>query len=84
MNLTDSKNLELLDDLIRLCDDLAWGRQSSEAALYRLTSRTAAPPELARLAEAFGLMLVKLETRSMERDNLVADLRSRNAELEDV
>jgi DNA-binding NtrC family response regulator len=75
---------QLLETLISLCDDLAWGRPAKEEDLYRLTSSSVAPPDLARLAEAFGLMLVKLEARTLELDSLVACLRNQNLELEEA
>ncbi len=68
----------LLETLIDLCDALAWDRPASEAELYRLTARTAGPPPLVRLAEAFGLMLVKLEARKMHRENLIRELAEKN------
>jgi DNA-binding NtrC family response regulator len=71
-----------LENLIALCDDLAWCRPASEEALYGLTNPQVTSPRLARLAEAFGLLLVRLEARSVELEDMVADLTDRNAELD--
>jgi putative two-component system response regulator len=71
MNTTSGREKEILSLLISLCDDLARGRTRDRAVteqqLYTLTSEAAAPKELARLAEAFGLMLVKLDAEVMRR-----------------
>ena len=73
-----------LDTLINLCDDLAWGRPASEDRLFALTKEGAGPKNYVRLAEAFGMMLVKVEGREYHRSQLIADLKTRNAELEEA
>lgn len=73
-----------LDTLINLCDDLAWGRPASEDRLFALTKEGAGPKNYVRLAEAFGMMLVKVESREYHRSQLIADLKTRNAELEEA
>jgi DNA-binding NtrC family response regulator len=95
---------DLLDNLIDLCDDLAWGRPASEDRLFGLTApQTPAqasgqgaqqpspqpgagtvPERYARLAEAFGMMLVKVEAREFQQAQLIAELRDRNEELEEA
>ena len=73
-----------LDTLINLCDDLAWGRPASEDRLFALTKEGAGPQNYVRLAEAFGMMLVKVESREYHRSQLIEDLKTRNAELEEA
>ena len=80
-NKNDETN-ELLNTLINLCDDLAWGRPANEDQLFRFTRQDAGPPELVRLAEAFGMMLVKVGGRELRSSDLVQELQARNAELE--
>lgn len=72
----------LLGMFVKLCDDLAWGRPADEDALFALTREGAASSPLVRLAEAFGMMIVKVEAREYHRNQLIEDLRRRNAELE--
>ncbi|GHT92672.1 hypothetical protein FACS1894116_03240 [Betaproteobacteria bacterium] len=72
---------EVFASLIALCDDLAHGRVVDDKKLYALTNETAVPLDLARLAEAFGLMLVKLEARMEHRERLIAELKKTNQEL---
>ncbi|MBQ4567018.1 MAG: sigma-54-dependent Fis family transcriptional regulator [Desulfovibrio sp.] len=74
----------ILTKLIGLCDDLAWGRPTDEAALYELTQQGASTPELERLAEAFGLMSVKVEAREYQRTLLIEELEERNRQLEEI
>jgi transcriptional regulator with GAF, ATPase, and Fis domain len=75
---------KFLNTLISLCDDLAWGRPASEEQLFDLTRPGAGPEDYVRLAEAFGMMLVKVEGREFHRDELIAELKTRNAELEEI
>lgn len=85
MNTTDTPPFdeqEFLAQLIGLCDDLAWARPADVDKLYALTRPDAGPEHFVRLAEAFGLMLVKLESREYEKERLVARLSAHNKELE--
>ena len=68
--------------LIRLCDDLAWGRPADEDALFSLTRNGSSTPELERLAEAFGMMLVKVEARELHRAELLEKVDQLTQELE--
>ncbi|MDR2935481.1 MAG: sigma-54 dependent transcriptional regulator [Candidatus Adiutrix sp.] len=72
---------DLMNLLISLCDDLAWGRPADEDKLYALTAEGRSDGDLARLAEAFGLMLVKLEARAMNQEKLIAELEKSNRDL---
>ncbi|MDR1312825.1 MAG: sigma 54-interacting transcriptional regulator, partial [Deltaproteobacteria bacterium] len=72
----------LLDALIRVCDDLAWDRKTDPDELFELTRAVPGGEGFSRLAESFGLMLVKLEARAIERDNLMKELKGRMRELE--
>ena len=74
----------MLNRLIGLCDDLAWGRPADENALFELTKKGSSTPELERLAEAFGMMTVKVEAREFQRATLIEELEQRNHELEEV
>lgn len=74
----------ILPTLIEMCDALAFGRECDPAPLYRYTREDAGPVDLVRLAEAFGMMLVKVESRELHRDKVIEDLQLRNVELEKV
>lgn len=75
---------ELLAVLTALCDDLAWGRQTDVERLYALTRADAGPARLVRLAEAFGMMLVRVESREFQSAGLIEELKARNAQLEEA
>jgi transcriptional regulator with PAS, ATPase and Fis domain len=75
---------DLMNILISLCDDLAWGRPADEDKLYALTAEGRSDGNLARLAEAFGLMLVKLDARAMNQEKLIAELEKSNRELNEA
>ncbi|MDR3153540.1 MAG: sigma-54 dependent transcriptional regulator [Deltaproteobacteria bacterium] len=79
----DPAEKKLMDALIRVCDDLAWDRPAAADELFALTREIpGGEVEFSRLAESFGMMLVKLEARLMERDGLVEELKARMRELE--
>jgi transcriptional regulator with PAS, ATPase and Fis domain len=78
----DDSGKKMFLTLTKLCDDLAWDRPANEEELYALTRENAGPKDLVKLAEAFGLMLVKLEARKIDRENLIRALENRAKELE--
>ena len=49
----------------------AWGRPADADALFALTREGSSSPELERLAEAFGMMIVKVEAREFQRAELL-------------
>ncbi len=51
-------------------------------ALFALTEQGKTSKEIASLAESFGLMLVKLETRELKQKELIEDLKKNNQALE--
>ena len=75
------KNARTLALLIRLCDDLAWGRPADEDTLFALTREGSSSPDLERLAEAFGMMIVKVEAREFHRAELLEKVEQLSQEL---
>ncbi|MBQ3059907.1 MAG: sigma 54-interacting transcriptional regulator [Desulfovibrio sp.] len=84
MNSNQRTSSAILTSLTRLCEDLAWGRPADEDNLFALTRKGAATPELERLAEAFGMMMVKVEARELQRTMLIDELEQRNRQLEET
>jgi DNA-binding NtrC family response regulator len=78
----ETEEQKVLDTLTGLCEDLAWDRPANEDELFLLTQDAAEGSRYGRLAEAFGLMLVRLRARDLERERLVGELGSRLSELE--
>ena len=73
---------ELFSLLTDLCDDLAMGRKADVDRLFAMTREGTGPEMLVRLAEAFGMMLVRVEARDFQSSQLIQQLQSKNAELE--
>ena len=82
--MTTKKDNDFLRSMIDLCENLAFGRKADEDILFSLTRKGVVPDDFTRLAEAFGMMLVKVEAREFHRDELINDLQARNEELENA
>jgi hypothetical protein len=54
--------------LTKLCEELSLGRYAECDRLFELTREDSAPHELVRLAEAFGMMLVRVEAREYQNN----------------
>ncbi len=80
----DKSETVFLNALIDLCENLAFGKTADENTLFSLTRQGAAPDHFVRLAEAFGMMLVKVEAREFHRAELIKTLQIRNEELENA
>ncbi len=75
---------ELLDEIISLVEDLAWGRPANEDRLYTLTQSKDVSEQANKLAEVFGLMLVKVSAREYHKDQLIETLQKQNIILEEA
>ncbi len=91
MNITEdghtslSPRLEqLLTAMEQICDDLAWGRYDRAGELFELTRNAEYPSPVAKLAESFGMMLVKVEAREYRLEGVIAELRRVGGELRDA
>jgi transcriptional regulator with PAS, ATPase and Fis domain len=69
-----------------VCNSLANGHHAHacERELLALAKEADLPKELTMLIEAFGVMVVKQEARTMLRDWLVAELQKKNRDLEEA
>ena len=76
------QNNSLYSLLTDLCGALAIGGHADTDRLFELTREGSGPSELVRLAEAFGMMLVRVEAREFQNSQLIQELRTKNAELE--
>lgn len=75
---------QLLTAMDQICDDLAWGRYDRAGELFELTKRTDYPAPVAKLAESFGMMLVKVEAREYRLEEMIAELRRVGDELREA
>ncbi len=71
----------LLARLITLTEELSQGRFGQYNDLFELTKSGQYPPLIARFAESFGMMAVKVEAREFRLEQMIEELRSTEAQL---
>ncbi len=75
----------ILAHLADLCENISMGNGKDDAELFELTKKEAYPEIVTRLAESFGMMLIRLEARDLHALQMTEDLKkierllSRNA-----
>lgn len=72
----------LLRRLIQLSGAVAKGHYAQLEALFALTKTDEYPELVVELAEAFGMMAVKVEAREYRLEQMIAELQQKNAALE--
>ncbi len=72
----------LLLEMEKLCHDLSYDRKANADLLFDMTKKGKHPESVRQLAESFGLMLVKVESREFHMEQLIEDLKKTKAELE--
>ncbi len=75
---------ELLIAMEQICNDLAWGRYDRVGELFALTQRSQYPSPVSKLAESFGMMLVKVEAREYRLEGMIAELRRTGEQLREA
>lgn len=74
---------EFVATLSSLCQKVAGGDYEEADSLFAMTSDSAGlPPDLVELAEAFGMMVVRVQAREFSLNELIDELRHTQAELE--
>ncbi|MCT4535563.1 sigma-54 dependent transcriptional regulator [Halodesulfovibrio sp.] len=68
--------------LLAVCDSIAQGSYDQARDLYQLTQTETTPAIVSELAEAFGLMLVKLEAREFHLEQIIEELTATRDKLE--
>ncbi len=74
----------LLTYLAATAKEISRGDYRAAGEIFELTKSGKYPPEIAELAEAFGMMLVMVETREERLERLIEDLRRKKRMLEDT
>lgn len=74
---------QLLKKMEQVCHDLAWNKYGRVGELFELTKRKIYPEQISRLAESFGMMLVKVEAREYHMEEVLMQLKKANKELEE-
>ncbi len=80
--MVDPTTSELLRQLIHLANDVATGRYDRAGEVFEFTKSGTYPDLIVELAESFGLMIVKVEAREYQLEQIIAHLEGKNAELE--
>jgi len=71
-----------LPNLRVLCEDISVGRYESVDALMSMTGDPRLPEAVRSLAEAFGMMVVKVEAREFHLAGMLAELEEAKRQLE--
>ncbi|MDD2309381.1 MAG: sigma-54 dependent transcriptional regulator [Desulfuromonadaceae bacterium] len=72
---------QLFNRLITVAEDLSKGCYGQHNDIFELTKSGTYPPLIARFAEAFGMMAVKIEAREFHLEQIIEDLKRTEAEL---
>lgn len=72
---------QLLDRLIAVTEELSQGRFGQYDDLFELTKSGQYPPLIARFAESFGMMAVKVEAREYRLEQIIEELRATEVQL---
>ncbi len=71
----------LITHLIKVAEDVSRGDFGSYDEIFELTKTGKYPEPIARLAEAFGMMIVKVEARELKLEQTIEFLQKAQAEL---
>ena len=66
---------EILAHLADLCENISMGNSRDDAGLFELTKKEAYPEIVTRLAESFGMLLIKLEAGELHALQMLEDLQ---------
>ena len=81
MNASNDKLYEILLDSAR---KVSMGAYDETDSLMELTNTDKYPPMVAELAEAFGMMIVKVESREYNLEQLIQEIKEKNRKLEET
>ena len=70
----DERSERLLERLALLCEGIADKRDGGREDFFQLTREGEQPEIITRLAEAFGMMLVRLEARELQLERKIGEL----------
>lgn len=72
---------QLLDRLIAVTEEISKGHFGKYDDIFELTKSGQYPPLIARFAESFGMMAVKVEAREYRLEQIIEELRRTESEL---
>jgi membrane protease YdiL (CAAX protease family) len=77
----NSEGVSAITSLTRYANEVIAGSYGNVVRIFDLTNPDKHSPEVAELAEAFGMMLVKIEAREFKLEETIAELRHNQEEL---
>ena len=80
--MTQSERKNAIDSLASTCEAIASGRFEDVERLFDIVSDTAVPEDIRGLAETFASMVVQIEAREFHANQLIAELRETQRQLE--
>ncbi|MEE9914122.1 MAG: sigma-54 dependent transcriptional regulator [Deltaproteobacteria bacterium] len=70
--------------LISLCQEISTGQYGNQNVLFELTKEGVYPPLVTKLAEAFGMMMIQVESRQYHLECMIDDLRAAQKDLQEA
>ena len=78
----DGEGLSAIQGLAATCEAIAGGRFEDVERLFGIVSDEAVPEDIRGLAETFASMVVQIEAREFHANQLIAELRETQRQLE--
>ncbi len=79
-----TENQKLFDILLDAAKNVSMGRYEQTDSLMELTNQEKYPPMVSELAEAFGMMIIQVEAREFNLEQLLSQLKAKNKALEET
>ncbi len=73
---------KLLEKLTAILEEVSRGNRNHVETIFELTKEGVYPPEVVKLAESFGMMIVNVDARQQHLERLLADIQDKNRSLE--
>lgn len=78
----ENLNPKVIKALTEHANEIVAGSYKNVDQIFKLTDQTKNSPELAELAETFGMMTVKIEAREYALENTIEELKKKNVQIE--
>lgn len=75
---------ELFEQLIKVLEEVALGNSKNIETIFEMTKDGAFPPQIVQLAEAFGMMVVRVDAKQHRLELLLEDLAVKNKSLQEI
>ncbi len=75
---------ELFLHLTRIAKEVSLGNYDNVGTIFEMTKEQEYPPAIAEMAESFGMMIVRIDAKQQQLEQLISDLHDRQRELEQL